>query len=55
MEDLFITPMTGIQGMAGIGGVGENAQKISGENGVSLFQGNFQDMIGDVPEFEDNY
>ena len=55
MEDLFITPMTGIQGMAGIGGVGENAQKISGEKGVSLFQGIFQDMIGDVRELEDNY
>lgn len=55
MENLFITPMTGIQGISGIGGGGENTQKVSGEDGISLFQGIFQDMIGDVRELEDNY
>ena len=55
MDDLFITPMTLMQGVGGIGGLGEDTQKVSGENGISLFQGIFQDMIGEVREQEDNY
>ncbi len=55
MEDLFITPMTGIQAIGAAGGVGEQAQKISGQDGISLFQGIFQDMIGEVRDLEDNY
>lgn len=55
MENLFITPMSVMQGISGISGLQENTTKVSGEEGTSLFEGIFQNMIQEVRDLEDNY
>lgn len=56
MENMFITPITLMQGVSGITGIGDNTntQKVTGADGTSLFRGIFEDMINDVRDAEDD-
>ncbi len=61
MDNLFITPINMMQGISGIDNVlggsqaQDNSQKVSGQNGVSLFQSVFEDAIKNVWEQEQDY
>lgn len=55
MENLFITPMSLMQGIGGVSGLQGNTVQVSGEEGASLFEGIFRDMIGEVRDLEDEY
>ncbi len=54
MDNLFITPINLVQGIAPVGQEGES-QKVTGQDGISLFQDIFQNAINDVIAQEDDY
>lgn len=54
MDNLFITPINLMQGINPIAQQGET-QKVSGQDGISLFQDIFQNAVNDVIAQEDDY